>query len=148
MEVILKKDVQHLGYADDVVKVKPGYATNFLIPKGLAIIANGSNRKVLEETKKQRSFKEQKLKDAAEKTSKKLEEMSVKVGAKAGESGKIFGSVTTVQLADALKKLGVEVDRKNISINEEPIKTLGSYTAAIRLHREVSVEVKFEVVED
>jgi large subunit ribosomal protein L9 len=148
MEVILKKDVQHLGYADDVVKVKPGYGRNFLIPKGLAIIANGSNLKVLEETKKQRSFKEQKLKDAAEKTAKKLEEMTVKVGAKAGESGKIFGSVTTVQLADALKKLGVEVDRKNISINEEPIKTIGSYSANIRLHREVIVDVKFDVVEE
>jgi large subunit ribosomal protein L9 len=148
MEVILKKDVNKLGYADDVVKVKPGYGMNYLIPKGLAILANESNKKSLAETQKQRSFKEQKLRESAEKTAAKLAETTVKVGAKAGESGKIFGSVTTVQLADALKKAGYEVDRKNITINEEPIKTLGTYTAHVRIYRDIAADVNFEVIEE
>jgi large subunit ribosomal protein L9 len=148
MEVILKKDVQKLGYADDVVKVKPGFARNFLIPKGLAIVANESNRKSLAETQKQRAFKEQKLKDSANATAEKLGGTTVKVGAKAGESGKIFGSVTTVQLADALKKAGYEVDRKNITIKEEPIKTLGTYTATVRIYRDIAADINFEVVEE
>ncbi|MDQ3192375.1 MAG: 50S ribosomal protein L9 [Bacteroidota bacterium] len=148
MEVILKKDVKKLGYVDDVVNVKPGYGRNFLIPTGAAIIANTTNKKVLAETQKQRSFKEAKLKETAEKNAKALEEMTVKVPTKAGESGKIFGSITTIQVADVLKKLGVDVERKYITIKEEPIKNLGTYTASIRLHKEVTIEVKFEVVEE
>ena len=101
MEVILKQDVKNLGYKDDVVSVKPGYGRNFLIPKGLAAVATVSTKKVLAETVKQRAFKEQKIKTAAEATVAKLKDMVVKVGAKVGESGKIFGSVTSVQLADA-----------------------------------------------
>ena len=148
MEIILKKDVAKLGYADDIVKVKNGYGRNFLIPKGLGIIANESNKKVLSETQKQRAFKENKLKEAAAKAAQSLKEMVVKIGAKAGESGKIFGSVNALQLAEAFKKLGIEVDRKNISIKEEPIKVLGNYTANVRLHKEVNIEVNFEVVEE
>lgn len=146
MEVILKNDVKNLGYKDDVVKVRPGYGRNFLIPKGLAVMATDSSKKMQAETVKQRAFKEQKIKKAAETTAAALKDMIVKVGAKAGESGKIFGSITTVQLADAIKKLGYEVDRKNISINEEGIKNIGTYTAEVRFHKEVVGNVTFEVV--
>ncbi len=146
MEVILKNDVKNLGYKDDVVNVKPGYGRNFLIPKGLATMATESAKKMQAETVKQRAFKEQKIKKSAETTAAALKDMIVKVGAKAGESGKIFGSITTVQLADAIKKLGYDVDRKNISINEEGIKNLGSYTAEVRFHKEVIGNVTFEVV--
>jgi large subunit ribosomal protein L9 len=146
MEVILKSDVKNLGYKDDVVNVKPGYGRNFLLPKGLAIMATASTKKMQAETVKQRAFKEQKIKASAEKTAAALKDMIVKVGAKAGESGKIFGSITTVQLADAIKKLGYEVDRKNISINEEGIKNIGTYTAEVRFHKDVVGPVTFEVV--
>ncbi len=148
MEVILKQDVKNLGYKDDVVNVKPGYGRNFLIPKGLAEVATVSTKKMLTETVKQRAFKEEKLKTAAEKTAETLKGIVVKVGAKAGESGKIFGSVTSVQLADAIKKLGYEVDRKNISLGNEGVKTLGSYTAEVRLHKDVTATVNFEVVQE
>ncbi|MCE3280590.1 MAG: ribosomal protein [Bacteroidetes bacterium] len=146
MEVILKNDVKNLGYKDDVVNVKPGYGRNFLIPKGLAAMATESTKKMQSETVKQRAFKDQKIKAAAEKTAAALKDMTVKVGAKAGESGKIFGSITTVQLADAIKKLGYEVDRKNISISEEGIKNIGTYTAEVRFHKEIVGNVTFEVV--
>lgn len=146
MEVILKQDVKSLGYKDDVVNVKPGYGRNFLIPKGLAEMATVSAKKVLVETVKQRAFKEQKIRTAAEAAAAKLKDVVVKVGAKAGESGKIFGSVTSVQLADALKKMGFEVDRKNIKMNEEAVKSLGTYTADIRFHKEISGTVTFEVI--
>ncbi len=148
MEVILKQDVKNLGYKDDVVKVKPGYGRNFLIPKNLAEMATVASKKMLTETVKQRAFKEQKVKAAAEASAAKLKDLVVKVGAKVGESGKIFGSVTTVQVADALKKLGYDVDRKNISMNEEAIKTVGTYTANVRFHKEVIATVTFEVVQE
>jgi large subunit ribosomal protein L9 len=148
MEVILKQDVKNLGYKDDVVNVKPGYGRNFLIPKGLAESATVSTKKMLTETVKQRAFKEQKLKTAAEKSAEAIKGLVVKVGAKAGESGKIFGSVTSVQLADAIKKLGYEVDRKNITMSEEGVKTLGSYTAEVRFHKDVTATVNFEVVQE
>lgn len=148
MEVILKQDVKNLGYKDEVVNVRPGYGRNFLIPKNLAEIATTSSKKVLAETVKQRAFKEAKIKAAAEATVGKLKDMIVKVGAKVGESGKIFGSVTTVQLADAIKKLGYEVDRKNITMNEDSIKTVGTYTADIRFHKDVTGTVTFEVVQE
>jgi large subunit ribosomal protein L9 len=148
MEVILKQDVKNLGYKDDVVNVKPGYGRNFLIPKGLAESATVSTKKMLTETIKQRAFKEQKLKTAAEKSAEAIKGLVVKVGAKAGESGKIFGSVTSVQLADAIKKLGYDVDRKNITMSEEGVKTLGSYTAEVRFHKDVTATVNFEVVQE
>lgn len=145
MEVILKQDVKNLGYTDDVVKVRAGYGRNFLLPKGLAITADTTNKKVLAETKKQRAFKEEKIKTAATATANKLKDMVVKVGAKVGESGKIFGSVNAIQIADAIKKLGFEVDRKNIDIKDD-IKTTGTYTADVRLHKDVVAKVTFEVV--
>ena len=148
MEVILKQDVKNLGYKDDVVNVKPGYGRNFLIPKGLAQAATVSTKKMLTETVKQRAFKEEKLKTAAEKSAAALKGLVIKVGAKAGESGKIFGSVTSVQLADAIKKLGYDVDRKNITMSEEGVKTLGAYTADVRFHKDVTASVNFEVVQE
>lgn len=149
MEVILKQDVKNLGYKDDVISVKPGYGRNFLIPKGLAAMATDSSKKVLTETLKQRAFKEEKVKKAAEATANALKDVVVKVGAKVGESGKIFGSVTSVQLADAIKKLGHDVDRKNIEIvNAESLKTVGNYTANVRFHKEVQSVISFEVVSE
>jgi len=146
MEVILKQDVKNLGDKDDVVNVKPGYGRNFLIPKGMAAMATVSAKKVLTETVKQRAFKEEKVKKAAETTAAKLKDIVLQVGAKVGESGKIFGSVTSVQLADAIKKLGFEVDRKNIRMSEDAVKTVGTYTAEVRFHKEVISTVTFEVV--
>jgi large subunit ribosomal protein L9 len=146
MEIILKKDVKNLGSKDDIVKVKNGYGRNYLIPNGFAIIANESNKKQLAEIQKQRAFKEQKLKEEAQKIAKKLESLSVKVGAKAGETGKIFGSVNSIQVSDALKKLGIDVDRKNITLKDDSIKNLGTYKATVKLHKEVIVDFEFEVV--
>ncbi|HRJ35285.1 MAG: 50S ribosomal protein L9 [Flavobacteriales bacterium] len=148
MEVILKKDIEKLGYKDDVVKVKDGYGRNYLIPQGLAIVATGSAKKVLSENLKQRAHKEAKVRQEAEKLGKALATVSVKVGAKAGENGKIFGSVNTIQVSDALKKLGYDVDRKHISIKNEPIKVLGKYEAVIRLHKDLTETITFEVVEE
>lgn len=148
MEIILKQDVKSLGYKDDMVNVRPGYGRNFLIPKGLAIIANETNKKILAETTKQRSFKEEKIKTIAQTTATALKGLVVKVGAKVGEKGRIFGSVNTLQVADAIKKLGYEVERKNITLSEEAIKTIGTYTANVKLHKEINVDVTFEVVEE
>jgi large subunit ribosomal protein L9 len=148
MEVILKQDVKNLGYKDDVVNVKPGYGRNFLIPKSMAALATVSSKKVLAETVKQRAFKEQKIRTAAETTAAKLKDVVVKVGAKVGESGKIFGSVTSVQLADAIKKLGYDVDRKNITIDGDGVKTVGTYTAEVRFHKDVVGALTFEVVQE
>ena len=146
MDIILKQDQDNLGYADEIVKVRPGYARNFLIPNGIAIIANEENRKVLAETMKQRAHKAQKIKGGAEEQAKKLEAMVIKIGAKVGESGKIYGSVNALQLADALSKLGVVVDRKKIHLDSDHIKTLGMYTAMVNLHKDVKAKVNFEVV--
>lgn len=148
MEVILIENVKNLGYKDDLVTVKPGYGRNYLIPKKLAKVATQSSKKVLNETIKQRAFKDQKIKTAAEESATKLKDLVVTVGAKAGDTGKIFGSVTTVQLADAINKLGHDVSRKNIILNDDAIKTLGTYTAEVKLHKEVIVEVSFEVVSE
>ena len=148
MQVILKKDIDKLGYKDEVVKVKDGYARNYLLPRDLALIATDSTKKILAENLKQRSHKEAKVKEEAELIAKKLREISIKVGAKAGENGKIFGSVNTIQVADALKKLGFDFERKNIIIKNEPIKVLGSYEAVIKIHKEISETIKFDVVEE
>ena len=146
MEVILKQDLDNLGYADEVVKVKPGYARNYLIPRGLAILATDSARKVLAETLKQRSHKAQKIKGDAEAVGKQLEALTLKIGMKAGENGKIYGSVTALQIADALAKHDVIVDRKKISLEADHIKSVGNYTATVSLHKDVKVKVNFEVV--
>jgi large subunit ribosomal protein L9 len=148
MEVILKQDLDNLGYADEVVKVKAGYARNYLIPRGFATIANETNRKVLAETMKQRSHKAQKIKGDAESVAKQLEAVTLKIGMKAGESGKIYGSVTSLQVADALSKLGVNVDRKRIKIEGEHIKELGTYSAMVSLHKDIKVKLNFEVVSE
>ena len=148
MEIILKQDVEHLGYANDVVKVKEGYARNFLLPRGLAISATPSEKKQLAETMKQRAHKEAKIKDEAIKIADGLENKTLKIGAKAGEAGKIFGSVNTIQIADAIRALGFEVDRKNIKLKGEAIKNLGKYEAEVVFHRDVIRTIPFEVVEE
>ncbi len=146
MEVILKQDLKGLGYKDDKVTVANGYGRNFLLPKGMATLATESAKKMHAEILKQRAFKEDKLRKEAAANAEKLSAVSIKVGAKAGESGKIFGSVTTIQIADALQKAGYPVERKNIEIAEESVKQLGTYTAKVRLYKEVSANVSFEVV--
>jgi large subunit ribosomal protein L9 len=146
MEVILKQDMKGLGFKDDVVKVRPGYGRNFLIPKGIANLATETNKKILAENVKQRAFKEEKLRKEASSNAEKLAGVSISVGAKAGESGKIFGSVTNIQVAEALKKAGFDVERKNIELKEDSIKALGTYTAKIRLYKDITAEVSFEVV--
>jgi large subunit ribosomal protein L9 len=148
MEVILKQDIKGLGFKDDKVKVANGYGRNFLLPKGMATLATESAKKMHAEILKQRAFKEDKLRKEATSNVEKLAGLSIKVGAKAGENGKIFGSVTTIQLADALNKAGYTVERKNIEITEEAIKQLGSYTAKVRLYKEIMANITFEVIAD
>jgi large subunit ribosomal protein L9 len=146
MDIILKENVEGLGYATDLVSVKAGFGRNFLIPTGKAILATDSAKKVREENLRQRAHKEAKLVEAAQAFATKLESMAIKIGAKVGESGKIFGSVNTIQLAEAINALGVAVDRKNISIVNEPIKNVGAYEAKIKFHKDVEQTISFEVV--
>ena len=149
MEVILKQDVHTLGYKNDIIKVKEGYARNFLIPKKLAIVATETNRKVLAETMRQRAFKEEKIKKEAQKIADTLCSITLKIGAKAGTSGKIFGSVNSLQIAEAIQKqFNFEIDRKKIIVDGESIKELGTYSAKVNLHKEVKLDVKFEVVSE
>ncbi|MDP4282024.1 MAG: 50S ribosomal protein L9 [Bacteroidota bacterium] len=146
MEVILKQDVPNLGYANEKVKVKPGYARNYLIPQGLALNATETNCKILAENLKQKAFKEEKIRKEAEELAKALKNITVKIGAKAAESGHIFGSVTPLQISQALKdQFNFDVDRKRIRVDQEHIKELGTYKAKISLHKEVHVEISFEV---
>ena len=146
MEVILKQDIKGLGFADDLVKVSPGYGRNFLIPRGAAVLATEGAKKMHAEIMKQRSFKEEKLRKEAAANAEKLAGVVIKIGAKAGENGKIFGSVTTIQVAEALNKAGYPVERKNIEISEDSIKALGTYTAKVRLFKDVTASISFEVV--
>lgn len=146
MDIILKQDVNNLGNKDEIVKVKEGYGRNFLLPKGLGILASESNRKVLAETQRQRAHKEEKIRTEAQAMATKLTSTTIQVGAKVGETGKIFGSVNAIQIAEALKKQGHEVDRKHITIDSESIKQLGTYTAHIKLYKDIKVDVEFEVV--
>ena len=148
MEVILKEDVANLGYKDDIVHVKDGYGRNFLIPQGKAVIASESARKVLAEVLKQRAHKIAKIKAEAEALAEKLKGVSLTIGAKTSSTGTIFGSVTNIQIAEELAKLGFEVDRKIIRIKEDAVKEVGSYNATVRLHKEVSVEIPFEVISE
>ena len=148
MEVILKQDVENLGYANDVVKVRDGYARNFLVPRGLAVVATPSERKQLSETLKQRAHKEAKVKAEAEKMASAAADKAIRIGAKVGEKGKIFGSVNTIMIADALRAVGIEVDRKNIKLKGEAIKTIGKYEAEVTFHRDVVRSIPFEVVEE
>jgi large subunit ribosomal protein L9 len=148
MELILKQDIDNLGHAGDIVKVRDGYGINYLIPKGFAVQATASAKKIHAENVKQRAHKEAKLKDEALALAKQLENKQIKVGAKTSTTGKIFGSVNTIQVAEALSKKGFEIDRKKISIKEDSVKEIGTYTAIIKLHREVKVELPFEVVSE
>ncbi len=145
MEVILKQDVKHLGEKDDIVVVKPGYGRNYLIPQGFAALATSSAKKVLAENIKQAQFKQEKIKKDATALATKLENVKLSIGAKAGESGKIFGKVNSIQIADALKAQGFDVDRRRITFETDP-KTVGEYVANLNLHKEVKVQVPFEVV--
>ena len=145
MEVILKQDVKNLGEKDDIVTVKPGYGRNFLFPKGYAILATVSARKVLAENLKQAAFKQEKIRKDADAIAARLEGVTLTIGAKAGETGKIFGAINTIQVADALKKEGFDVDRRRITFDQEP-KFVGDYVANINLHKEVKVQVPFSVI--
>jgi large subunit ribosomal protein L9 len=146
MEIILKKNVDKLGYANEIVKVKPGYGRNFLIPQGYAILATASAKKAHEEVMRQKAHKETKLLAEAKELAAKLEALTLTITTKAGENGKIFGSVNTVQLSEALKKAGFEIDRKSLKIKDEPIKEVGTYEAEANLHKGVKPVFKFEVV--
>ncbi len=145
MELILKQDIKNLGEKDDVVNVKPGFGRNYLIPQGYATLATESAKKVLAENLKQAAFKQDKIKKDADAIASRLEGVKLSIGAKAGESGKIFGSVNTIQIADALKKEGFDVDRRRITFDTEP-KFVGEYIANLNLHKEVKVKVPFEVI--
>ncbi len=147
MEVILKKDIPNLGFATDIIKVRDGYARNYLIPQGLAIMATESNKKVNAETLKQKAFKEEKVRNEAEAMAKLLENIKVRIGAKVASTGKIFGAVNALQIADALKEqFNYDVDRKKIHIEGDKIKEVGEYKAKVMLHKGVTVNVNFEVV--
>lgn len=145
MEIILKQDVSGLGYKNDTVKVKPGYGRNFLIPTGVAIIANDSNKRLIAENIRQAAHKAAKLKQDAEALAAKIGEFTVEIKTKAGESGKIFGAVTAVQVAEILKSKGFEVDRKKVHFKEQP-KELGTYTVTLDLHKEVKHTISVNVV--
>jgi len=147
MEIILKQDVPNLGFKDDVLTVKPGYARNFLIPQGLAILAISSEKKKLAETLKQRAFKEEKVKKEAEKIAEKMVDIHVKIGAKVGTSGKIYGSVNALQIAQAIKEqYDIDLDRKKIMVDGDAVKEVGVYKAKVNLHKEVRFDIKFEVI--
>jgi large subunit ribosomal protein L9 len=144
MEIILKTDIKGLGYKNDLVAVKPGYGRNYLIPQGFAVLATGSNKKILAENIKQAAHKAEKIKTEAENIAAKLAETTLEIKAKIGDSGKIFGKVTTLQISDALATQGFEIDRKKISIGV-PVDGAGEFSADIDLHREVKTKVKFIV---
>jgi large subunit ribosomal protein L9 len=145
MEVILKQDVQGLGYKNDIVKVKAGYGNNFLIPNGFALIANDSNKRLVNENVRQAAHKAAKIKQDAEALAAKVGEMTIEIKTKAGESGKIFGAVTALQISDSLKAKGFDIDRKKVILKESP-KQVGTYNAILDLHKEVKHEIKVNVV--
>ena len=145
MEIILKEDIVNLGYKNDIVTVKDGYGRNFLIPTGKAIIATPSAKKMLAEDLKQRAHKLEKIKNDAVELAAKLDSVSLTIATKVSSTGTIFGSVSNIQIADALTKLGFEIDRKTIVV-KDAVKEVGSYKAVVKLHKEVSVEIPFEVV--
>ncbi len=146
MEVILKKNVDNLGYTNELVSVKAGYGRNFLIPQGYAMLATASAKKAHEEIMKQKSHKDSKILTEAQELGTKIEGTTVKIVTKVGEKGKIFGSVNTLQLSEALKAEGVEIDRKSLKIKDEPIREIGTYEASANLHKDVKATFSFEVV--
>ena len=145
MEVILKKDIRGLGYKNETVSVKPGYGRNFLIPKGIAMIASTSNKKMIEEEIRQASHKAEKAKKDAVETAEKIGDLLIEIKTKAGEKGRIFGAITPIQIAEALAKNGHRVDRKQISL-EQKIRELGEYNALLQLHKEVQHTVRLKIV--
>jgi large subunit ribosomal protein L9 len=145
MEVILKQDIAGLGYKNDIVKVKAGYGNNYLIPNGIALIATDSNKKLVQENIRQAAHKAAKIKQDAQSLADKIGEFTAEIRTKAGESGKIFGAVTALQIADVLKAKGFDIDRKKVVLKESP-KQLGSYTATLDLHKEVKHEIKVNVL--
>ena len=146
MEIILTQDVKNLGYKNDIVNVKPGYARNYLIPQGMAILATESSRKVLAENMRQQAYKQEKIKKEAQELATVLEGLSLRIPAKAASTGKIYGSVNNVQIANAIKEAkGIEIDRKHILVDDDTIKEVGNYKAKVRLHKDVTVEISFEV---
>jgi len=147
MEIILLEDIINLGYKDDVVKVKNGYGRNYLIPQRKAILSTPSAKKILAENLRQRAHKLARIKAEAQELAEKLEGISLTIGAKTSSTGKIFGSVNNIQIAEALEKLGYTVDRKVIVI-KEAVKEVGQYKATLKLHKEVSVEIPFEVISE
>jgi len=146
MEIILKKDFKNLGSKDDLVKVKSGYGRNYLIPQGFAMLATPPAKKMWEETMKQRAFKVEKIKEEALKKVDAIKSLVIKVGVKVGDQGKIFGSVTNLQLAEAFSKLGYEIDRHDITLKEDSIKETGEYQAEIKFHKDITETFTFEVV--
>ncbi len=146
MEVILKKNVDNLGYTNELVSVKAGYGRNFLIPQGYAMLATASAKKAHEEIMKQKSHKDSKILTEAQELGTKIEGTTVKIVTKVGEKGKIFGSVNTLQLSEALKAEGVEIDRKSLKIKDEPIREIGTYEASANLHKDVKATFSFEVI--
>lgn len=145
MEIILKEDYKGLGYKNDVVNVKPGFGRNFLIPQGIAIMADATNKKIVAENIKQAAHKAEKLKKDAQELQEKLSNLALEIGAKVGETGKIFGSITPLQISESLKNKGFNIDRKKIYFKDE-IKEVGEYTAYIDLHKEAQAIIKFKVV--
>lgn len=145
MDIILTQDIQGLGYKNDIVNVKPGYGRNYLIPQGFAIIANKSTRKHAEEITRQASHKAEKERKDAEEIANKIGDLTLEISTKAGESGKIFGAITPLQIAEALREKGFDIDRRKISLSED-IKQLGEYHATIDLHRDVKHEITIKVI--
>lgn len=145
MEVILKQDVAGLGYKNDTVKVRPGYGNNYLIPNGYALIASESNKRLVSENIRQASHKAAKVKQDAEALAARIGDLTIEIGTKAGESGKIFGAVTALQIADVLKSKGFDIDRKKVILKETP-KQVGTYSATLDLHKEVKHEITVKVV--
>ena len=148
MDIILREDCQNVGNKNDIVSVKTGYARNFLIPRGLAIAATESARKVVAEVVRQQSHKAVKAMEVAQVLVDKLNKLTVKIGAKAGETGKIFGSVNSIQLAEAIQAAGHDVERKQITLSDDTIKELGSYEAKVKVYKDIFATVKFDVVAD
>lgn len=149
MEIILKQDVVNLGYKDDVVTVKNGYANNYLLPQGLAIIATPTNKKILAETLRQRAFKEEKIRKDAETLKAALDGKNVRIAAKVGENGQLFGAVNNIQIADALKaQYNYDVERKKIVVDGSKIKEVGTYTALVNIYRDIKATLNLEVVNE
>jgi large subunit ribosomal protein L9 len=145
MEIILLQDIANLGHKDDIVKVKAGYGRNYLIPKKLGVLATSSVRKMHQENLRQRSHKELKLREDAEAIAQNLASLDLKIGAKTSSTGKIFGSVNTIQIAEALQAMGYDIDRKNITLPEDSIKEIGAYKAIVKVYKDIKTEISFEV---